>query len=88
MDLKLSHQKDPAEDWNISASAKADKGEQIARAQIVVNDSTEYDESFDPPLNSWQKQLAQKGEYPGDNTVQLTITDANGVDTEAQDSWS
>jgi hypothetical protein len=88
MDPKLSHQKNPAEDWDISASAKADKGEKIARAQIIVNDSTEYDQSFDPALNNWQKQLLQKGRYPGDNTARLIITDDQKADTEAEDSWS
>jgi hypothetical protein len=88
MDPKLSHQKNPAEDWDISASAKADKGEKIARAQIIVNDSTEYDQSFDPAINNWQKQLIQKGRYPGDNTARLIITDDQKTDTEAEDSWS
>jgi hypothetical protein len=88
MDLKLSHQKDLAEDWNISASATAGAGEKIASAQIVVNGSTEFDQSFDPPLSSWQKELKQKGVYPGDNTVRLAITDDKGAETDAEDSWS
>ncbi len=84
----LSHQKNPLIGWDITASAKVDKDEKIARAQILVNDSSEYDETFDPPLSSWQKQLSQKGEYPGDNTVRLVITSDTGGDTEAEDSWS
>jgi len=84
----LSHQKNPAIGWDISASAKVDKSEKIARAQILVNDSTEYDKPFDPPLSSWQQQLHQQGEFPGDNTVRLVITSDNGDDTEAEDSWS
>jgi hypothetical protein len=84
----LSHSKNPAIGWDITASAKVDKNEKIARAQILVNDSTEYDESFDSPLSSWQKQLHQQGQYPGDNTVRLVITSDAGDDTEAEDSWS
>jgi len=84
----LSYQKNPLIDWDITASAKVDKDEKIARAQILVNDSSEYDETFDSPLSSWQKQLTQKGEYPGDNTVRLVITSDTGGDTEAEDSWS
>jgi hypothetical protein len=84
----LSHQKNPAIGWDITASAKVDKDEKIARAQILINDSSEYDETFDSPLSSWQKQLRQKGKYPGDNTVRLVITTDTGEDTEAEDSWS
>ena len=83
-----SYQKNPLIGWDITASAKVDKDEKIARAQILVNDSSEYDETFDSPLSSWQKQLTQKGEYPGDNTVRLVITSDTGGDTEAEDSWS
>jgi hypothetical protein len=88
MDLNISHQKNPAEDWDISASAKADKGEKIGRAQIVVNESSEYDETFNPPLGSWQKQLSQKGRYPGDNKVSLIVTNDKNEDTRAEDSWN
>jgi len=84
----LSHQKNSAIGWDITASAKVDKGEKIARAQVLVNDSTEYDTSFDPPLSSWQQQLHQQGQYPGGNTVQLIITSDKGDDTDAEDSWS
>lgn len=84
----LSHSKDPAIGWDIAASAKVDKDEKIVRAQILVNDSTEYDKTFDSPLSSWQQQLHQQGEFPGDNTVKLIITDDQGNDTDAEDSWS
>ena len=88
MILALSHQKNPAIGWDISASAKVEKSEKIARAQILVNDSSVYDKTFESPLSSWQQQLHQQGEYPGDNTVQLIITSDAGDDTEAEDSWS
>lgn len=88
MILSLSHQKNSAVAWDIAASAKVDKGEKIARAQIMVNDSTEYDKSFDPPLSSWQQQLHQQGQFPGDNTVRLIITSDKGDETDAEDSWS
>jgi hypothetical protein len=88
MTATLSHQKNPAIGWDISASAKVDKDEKIARAQILVNESTEYDKTFDPPLSSWQQQVHQQGQYPGDNTVRLIITSDKGDDTEAEDSWN
>jgi hypothetical protein len=88
MDVTSSHSRDLAAGWDISASAKADKGEKIARAQILVNDFPEYDEQFSPPISSWQQQLRQKGEYPGDNTVRVVITSDKEEDAESVDSWS
>jgi len=88
MDATLSHSKNPAVGWDISASAKADKGEKIVRAQIIVDDFPEFDKTFDTPLSSWQQQLHQQGQFPGDNIVRLVITNDQGEDTETEDSWS
>ena len=74
--------------WDISAAVKADAGEKIARAQIIVNGASAYDQSFDPQISNWQKQLNQQGQYPGDNRVQVIVTSDQGADTEADDSWS
>jgi len=86
--VSSTHKKNPAIGWDISASAKAEKGEKIARAQIIVNGSSEYDKSFASPISNWQEQLNQQGQYPGDNTVQAIVTDDKGEDTESDDSWS
>ena len=88
MDVTSTHTKNLLTDWDISASAKADKGEKIARAQILVNDFSEYDQLFDPPLTSWQEQLNQKGDYPGDNKVQVIVSNEKGEDFPSEDSWS
>jgi len=88
MTTSSTHTKNPAIGWDISASAKADKGEKIARAQILINDFSEYDETFSFPLSSWQQQLNQQGQYPGENTVRVIVTSDKGEDTESQDSWS
>lgn len=88
MDVNSSHSKNPAMGWDITASAKADKGEKIVRAQIIVNDFSEFDETFDSPLNSWHQQLQQMGEFPGDNTVRVVVTSDKGEDSESDDSWS
>ena len=88
MDVTSAHTKNPALGWDVSASAKADKGEKIARAQIIVNDSSKYDKSFDPPVSSWQHQLHQQGEYPGDNAVRVVITDDKSEQTDSLDSWT
>jgi hypothetical protein len=88
MDVTSSHSRNPALGWDIAACAKADKGEKIVRAQIIVNDFPEYDKSFDPPVSNWQEHLPQQGEYPGDNKVLVVITDDQDEDTESLDSWS
>jgi len=88
MEVSSTHTKNPAMGWDISASAKADKGEKIARAQILVNNSSEYDKSFDPPINNWQAQLHEQGEYPGDNSVDVIVTNDKGEDSDSDDSWN
>jgi hypothetical protein len=88
MTVGSTHAKNPAVGWDISASAKADAGEQITRAQIIVNGSTRYDRMFDPPISNWQESLTQQGLYPGDNTVQVIATSDKAEDTESDDSWS
>ena len=88
MTVTSTHTRNPAEDWDISAAAKADQGELIARAQIIVNGFKEYEKTFTPPIRSWQQQLIQRGQFPGSNTVEVIVTSDKGEDTETEDSWS
>lgn len=88
MDVTSSHSKNPLIGWDITASAKADKGEKIVRAQIIVNDFPQFDETFDSPLSNWQHQLQQMGDFPGDNTVRVVVTNDKAEDSESEDSWS
>ena len=88
MTVSTQHAKNPAMGWDISASAKADVGEKIARAQIFINGFVAYDNSFVPPIGSWQLQLTQKGQYPGENTVRVIASNDKGENTESDDSWS
>jgi hypothetical protein len=88
MIVTSTHARNPAVGWDVSAAAKADHGEKISRAQIIVNGFTGYDKTFDPPINGWQQELNQQGQYPGNNTVQVIATSDKGEDTEADDSWS
>ena len=46
MIVTSTHARNPAEGWDISATAKADQGELIARAQIIVNGFKEYELSL------------------------------------------
>ena len=88
MQVTSSHTKNPALGWDLAASAKADSGEKIARARILVNELLRYDRSFDPPVSGWQEQLIQQGEYPGDNLVRVVITNDKSEETEFVDTWS
>jgi hypothetical protein len=88
MKTTLTHAKNPASGWDISASASADAAEKIARAQILVGGATQYDKTFTPPINNWQQTLLQKGQYPGDNSSELIVTGDKGDDTESEDAWS
>ncbi len=88
MIVTSAHTRNPAVGWDISAAAKADQGEKIARTQILVNGFKEYDRAFDPPISGWQQQLTQRGQYPGNNTVEVIATSDKGEDTESEDSWS
>jgi hypothetical protein len=88
MNVTSTHAKNPLMGRDITASAKADAGEKIARVQIIVNGSSEYDKTFDSPISSWQEQLNQQGEYPGDNAVEVIATSDKGEDTESEDSWT
>jgi hypothetical protein len=82
------HAKNPAIGWDISAAAKADAGEKITRAQIIINGLIAYDNTFIPPISNWQVQLNQMGQYPGANTVRVIASNDKGEDTESDDSWS
>jgi hypothetical protein len=87
MIVTSTHARNSAAGWDISAAAKADEGERIARAQIIVNGFKEYEKTFNPPIRNWQQQLNQRGQYPGDNTVEVIATNDKGDDTEVDDSW-
>lgn len=74
--------------WDISGAAKADAGEKIARVQIIIDGQVVYDNSFIPPIGSWQVQLTQKGQYPGENSVRVIASNDKGEETESDDFWS
>jgi len=88
MDININHARDPLAGWDIDVAIKAEKTEVIARVRIEINGSNEADETVQPPARKWHKQLTQRGQYPGDNSVSVTATDGDGEDTTADDEWS
>jgi hypothetical protein len=45
-------------------------------------------QKFPSPLTQWQQKLGQQGQYPGDNTSRLEITNDRGDVSSAEDSWN
>ena len=88
MKIDLAHVKDPLIGWTIQAKVSAGKGERIAAVRIAVNGFDVLDKKVDPPVDQWQTELSQKGVYPGENEVRVTVADEKGSETSAVDSWS
>jgi hypothetical protein len=74
--------------WNIDITVEAEAKEKIASVNIQVNDFTEVDKTLNPPLDSWELGLQQKGRYPGDNKVDVLVRDQDGNETRAERNWS
>lgn len=87
MNIEIVHTKNPAVGWDISARARSENTEKISRATINLNGFDEYDETFSPPLASWQNDLQQRGQFPGKNRVRVSVTDDNGNETSNEDVW-
>lgn len=73
--------------WDITVSVLAGAGEKIASVEVRVNDFREVNDQLDPPLDSWEQLLTQKGVFPGDNRVDVVVTDDKGDDTRARKKW-
>ena len=87
MNVKVTHTKNPAIGWDISAMAQSEGTEKISRATVNLNGFDEFDETFSPPIASWQNELLQRGQFPGENRVRVSITDDNGNETSNEDVW-
>jgi len=87
MDIDVKHSRNPVLGWDIQVTAKAAAGETITAARIEVNGSPEYNRQISPPVNKWQRTMTQKGQYPGENKVLVTITNDKGEETKDQDEW-
>jgi hypothetical protein len=74
--------------WDITVTATGEKGEQVALVQVRVNGFPEPDEAPNPPVHIWQKTYRQKGVFPGDNRLQVTVKDTGGAETRFEDQWS
>ncbi len=88
MKIDIKHSKNILMDWDIDVTVTAENQEKISSVEIRVNDFPEVNEAQDEPVNSWEKQLTQQGQFPGDNKVVVTVFDQNGNNTIAKQEWT
>ncbi len=88
MKIEIKHTKNPLMDWDIDVTVNAENTEKIDSVEIKVNDFPEVKEAQGDSVTSWDKHLSQKGQYPGDNKVVVTVFDQNGNSTVAKQQWS
>ena len=87
MNVKITYVRE-AIGWDITVFASTDKDETITHVKTIVNGFTADDQDVNPPVSGWQLVLRQKGTFPGDNKVLVTVTDHNGNQTHWQSQWS
>lgn len=88
MKIKISHARNAVLGWDIDVSVEAGSGEKIGQVEVWVNDIREVQDLPGDALDSWEQQLTQKGIYPGDNKVEVTVNDQDGNVTSAEQKWS
>ena len=74
--------------WDVTVTAVGEGVEEIASALVRINGFPEPTETPNPPLSSWQKLYRQKGVFPGDNKLQVTVNDTREEETRFEDQWS
>jgi hypothetical protein len=87
MKINIAHIKNAVLGWDIDVNVQADAGQHISQVTVKVNGIPEVNESSDD-LDSWAEQLVQKGVYPGDNEVEVTVSDDKGDQSRAKQKWS
>ena len=88
MQIDITYLKNPALGWDVTATATGEHQEQVQHIRATINSSPMCDENSDPPVNKWRRLFTQKGVYPGDNKVVVTVTDDRGNDSAAMEQWS
>ena len=88
MNITINHTKNPAVGWNVDVTALGEAAsEKISQVIVKINGFPEPTETLNPPVKSWHKLYTQKGQYPGDNKVEVTASDQDGNQTSATDVW-
>jgi hypothetical protein len=87
MKISISHTKNVVIGWNIDVSVEAGDGETISSVEALVNGSPEIQETLDG-LTEFDRQLTGKGDFPGDNKVEVAASNQDGDETRAEQEWS
>ena len=74
--------------WDIGVIVTAGSKEKITFVEIRVNGFPQVSETQDAPVDSWERQLTQQGNFPGDNKVEVVARDENGNDTRSKQAWT
>lgn len=74
--------------WDITVTAVGEGKEVISAVSVRINAFPEPKDNVEPAVKTWRKLYRQKGVYPGDNKLQVTVTDGAGKDTSYEDQWS
>jgi hypothetical protein len=88
MKIEIFHARNAVLGWDIDVSVEAGSGEKIGQVEVWVNDIREVQDLPGDALDSWEQQLTQKGVYPGDNKVEVTVNDQDGNETSGEQKWS
>jgi len=88
VNVEIAHSKNPAMGWDVDVTVTAEGKETIAGVRIDINGFTKCDEQVEPPARKWHRQMPQQGNYPGDNSVVVTATEAEGQESTSVDEWS
>lgn len=87
MNVKISYVR-AAMGWDITICVSPDHDETVTHVKTIINGFTADDQDVIPPASGWQIVLRQKGAFPGNNNVMVTVTDQSGKDTHWQSQWS
>jgi hypothetical protein len=87
MKIRIAHVRNAILGWDINVCVDSDDGQKIAKVEIRVNDSPVVQDYPNEPPDSWEQQVKQKGIYPGDNKVEVTVNDQNGNESRAEQKW-
>ena len=87
MRILVTHARNPLMGWDINVNVTADAPQKIAYVEVRVNGFPEAKDTPSNPLDSWDQTLTQKGVYPGDNLVNVQVTDQDGNDYYAEQKW-
>ncbi len=88
MKIAITHARNILMGWDIDVNVNAENQEKVAFVEIRVNGFPEVSETQNQPDDSWERQLTQQGNFPGDNKVEVLVRDQNGNETRAKQAWT